>query len=213
MLFSEKLRKDNDAVWARAVDHTFVHELWAGNVPERVMRKYVSQDYLFGDAFVALLGSAVANVDDPEARLVYARQAGFVASDEDGYFKRALERLGASSKASETKPLPPTKGFLDLMSASRASYAQAVTSLLVAEWLYLDWATTQPNSAKPEDWLYSEWIDLHRGHAFEDWVTFLRDEFDRIASAADDATKQRMADTFKTAVGLELDFFDEAYAE
>lgn len=212
MLFADQLRHKNEETWKRAVDHTFVHDLWAGSVPEKVMREYISQDFLFSDAFVALLGSAVANVDDAKARLVYARQVGFIATDEDGYFQRALERLGAN-KPGDIQPKPATKGFLDLMKKCKRSYPEAVTSLLVAEWLYLDWATTQPNTSKPDDWLYSEWIDLHRGPAFETWVTFLRDEVNRVGASADDETKKRMEDVFKTATGLELDFFEEAYAE
>lgn len=212
MLFADQLRHENEQAWNRAVDHTFVHDLWAGSVPERVMREYISQDFLFSDAFVALLGSAVANVDDAKARLVYARQVGFIATDEDSYFQRALERLGAN-KLEDIQPKPATKGFLDLMHKSKRSYPEAVTSLLVAEWLYLDWATTKPKSARPDDWLYSEWIDLHRGPAFETWVTFLRDEVNRVGASADDETKKKMENVFKTATGLELDFFEEAYAE
>lgn len=213
MLFSEQLRKQNEDAWGRAIAHTFVSDLWAGSVPERVMRKYISQDFLFCDAFVALLGSAVANVDDPKARLVYARQVGFVASDEDSYFQRALERLRGASKAGDIEPAAPTRAFLELMRLSRDSYPQAVTALLVAEWLYLDWATAQPRASMPDDWLHAEWIDLHRGPAFEAWTTFLRDEVNRVGANADDDTKKRMEDTFATAVGLELDFFEEAYAE
>lgn len=212
MLFADQLQQENESTWKRAVEHKFVHDLWAGSVPERVMRKYISQDFLFCDAFVALLGSAVANVDDPNARLVYARQLGFVASDEDSYFQRALQRLGGN-KIDEIKPRPATQGFLDLMKRSKTNYPEAVTALLVAEWLYLDWATTQPHSSKPEDWLYGEWIDLHCGPAFEAWTTFLRDEVNRIGANASEETRKRMAETFKTAVDLELEFFEEAYVE
>ncbi|TXT08896.1 hypothetical protein VHUM_03024 [Vanrija humicola] len=90
------------------------------------------------------------------------------------------------------------------------SYALALTVLLVAEWLYLDWGSLP--HATPADWLHAEWIDLHRGDAFAAWVQLLKDETDRVAALADDATRQRMADMFVRAVELEAEFFDATYA-
>jgi thiaminase/transcriptional activator TenA len=172
------------------------------------MTTYLAQDYLFVDTFVALMGAAVSHSDSPSARMKIARQLGFVANDEDSYFLRALERL----QAPPAKAQPVTQAFIDLMSSARADYASALVVLLVAEWLYLDWATPTPTPAVPTDWLYSEWIDLHRGTGFENWVALLKDELDRVASTADEAAKARMAGLFETAVRLELAFFEAAYA-
>ncbi|BEI79497.1 hypothetical protein CcaverHIS002_0100260 [Cutaneotrichosporon cavernicola] len=218
--FSKTLRDAYTGKWDASTSHRFVRDLWTGTVPEAVMRRYLSQDYLFVDAFVALMGAAVSHSDSPGARLAIARQLGMVASDEDGYFVRALTRLdpkfkptAASLEAlvghSSYTPHAATAGFLHLMDEARSSYAAALTVLLVAEWLYLDWATSE--TPPPDDWLYAEWIELHRGPAFEAWVQLLRDEFDRVAAAAGDEMRKEMEGMFARAVKLELDFFDAAY--
>ncbi|GLZ55029.1 TenA family protein [Actinomycetospora sp. NBRC 106378] len=199
MTTSADLRRRHASTWEAAVGHRFVDELGAGTVADPVLARYLAQDALFLDAFVALLGAAVAGADRPGPRMVVARQLGLVAGDEDDYFTRALARLGVVGPA---EPLPPTAGFLALMDDARrsADYATAMTVLLVAEWVYLDWAQRLGNA--PADWLHAEWIELHRGPAFAAWVAFLRGEVDRVG--ADE-------DAFARAVELELAFFDAAY--
>jgi thiaminase/transcriptional activator TenA len=208
MSFSDELRTRTAATWEGATGHRFVDELWAGTVDDAVMARYLAQDALFLDRFVALLGQAVAAADSTDARMAIARQLGLVAGDEDDYFARALARLGVT--ASPT-PLPPTQGFLTLMDDARRSgdYGCVLTVLLVAEWLYLDWAARPEPS--PRDWLHREWIDLHRGSAFATWVQLLRAETDRVAAATDDAGRESMAEVFTRTVELELAFFDAAY--
>lgn len=240
--FSDTLRAAHAQTWSRSVSHRFVSALWAGTVPDRVLAHYLTQDYMFVDAFVSLMGAAVAFADQPAARIKIARQLGMIANDEDGYFVRALKRLnptaialspstssdtaaaacqaptvdtatGAGVAATE-KPIPttpsaPTAAFIKLMLDSRASYAEALTVLLVAEWLYLDWASRP--SQTPSDWVHAEWIELHRGQAFEDWVKLLRDEVDRVAKETGEETRRKMEEVFAKAVELELAFFEAAY--
>lgn len=210
---SAQLRDAVAQTWDAAVDHRFVDELWAGSLDDAVLARYLTQDLQFLDAFVALLGAAVAACDRPGPRLAIARQLGLVAGDENDYFGRALDRLGVSD-ADRRAPAPaaPTEGFLALMDDARTSadYGCALAVLLVAEWLYADWASR--SGLAPDDWLHREWIDLHRGPAFTAWVDLLRAEFDRVAhEAASPGDRARMSDLFRRAVALELAFFDAAY--
>jgi len=211
--FSTELRNRAATTWDAAVAHRFVDELWRGAAPPSVLRAYFVQDNQFFDAFVALLGAAVAAADQPVPRIVLARQLGLIAGPENDFFTRALDALDV--------PLPDrvaprlagaTVGFLDLMDSARASadYATCLAVLLVAEWLYLDWAD-RPDTDTPHDWIQREWIDLHRGPAFTAWVAFLRSEFDRVTTALDDTARGRAAATFARAVALELEFFDAVY--
>ncbi|MFC5947980.1 TenA family protein [Pseudonocardia lutea] len=211
MSFSEQLREAGRDTWEAAVGHRFVEELWAGTVAPDVLRRYLVQDHQFCDAFLALMGAAVATCDDPAARVVHGRQVGLVAGDEHDYFHRSFDLLGVP-EADRTAPerLAPTEGFLALMDAVRAdaSYPEIVTVLLVAEWLYLDWAS-RPHVPLPTDPIARGWIDLHRGPEFEAWVAFLRAELDRVVPQARDP--RRVARWFAEAVDLELAFFDAAY--
>ncbi|MBC3195083.1 TenA family protein [Pseudonocardia sp. C8] len=208
MSFSGELRESSTTTWDAAVGHRFVDELWAGTVDRAVLRRYLEQDFQFVDSFVALLGSAVANADRPAARVRLARQLGLVAGPENDYFERSLAALGGTP---EPERAAPTTGFIELMDAARdAGYAEALAVLVVAEWLYLDWAT-RPGASTPDDRVCREWIELHRGIEFEEWVAFLRAELDRVAGDLAPTRRDQVTAMFTRAVDLELAFFDAAY--
>jgi thiaminase/transcriptional activator TenA len=213
MTFSEELRAATARTWDAAVGHRFVDELWRGEVPTPALTTYLVQDHQFVDGFVALMDAAVASADLPGPRIVHARQLGLVAGPENDYFERALDALDVPGP-DRTAPvlLPPTAAFLALMDAARRSgaYIEQLAVLLVAEWLYLDWATRE-DGAGPEEPVQREWLDLHRGPAFERWVAFLRAEFDRVAAGLDPTARERVGAVFTRAVDLELAFFDAAY--
>lgn len=213
MTFSADLRARTASPWNAAVGHRFVDELWRGEVPRAALTTYLVQDHQFVDAFVALMGAAVAAADRAEPRIVLARQLGLVAGPENDYFERALAALDVPEADRRHPPLlPPTAAFLELMHAARrsADYAEQLAVLLVAEWLYLDWAS-RPDATPPADPVQREWIELHRGPGFEAWVEFLRAEFDRVCADLDEAGRERVATAFTRAVDLELAFFEAAY--
>ncbi|UQN29166.1 TenA family protein [Brachybacterium kimchii] len=203
------LRHQHAQAWERAVGHRFVRELHAGTVPDEVMARYLVQDHRFLDAFLQLIGAALATARTPAARLRFARFAGEVAGDENTYFLRALDALGVSEEQRAQIPnTAPTDGFLDVFreAAETRDHAAILAVLLVTEWLYLDWATRAP-APLPESFVHAEWISLHDGPGFRDLVDFLRAELD----AAEIEDPERVRSFFARTVRLENDFFDAAY--
>jgi thiaminase/transcriptional activator TenA len=211
--FSAQLRELTAPTWDAAVGHRFVDEIWDGRVDPDVLTTYLVQDHQFVDAFLALMGAAVASADRADARVVHARQLGIVAGPENDFFARALDTLDVPL-TERTRPelLEPTRAFVDLMDDARrsADYASCLAVLLVAEWLYLEWAT-RPEETLPEEPVQAEWIALHSGRAFAGWVEFLRAEFDRVCADLAPAHRDRVQELFVRAVDLELAFFDAAY--
>lgn len=213
MSTSERLRAATAATWQAATGHRFVDDIWRGTVPVPVLRTYLVQDNQFLDAFVAMLGATVASADRAEPRMVLARQLGVLAGPENDFFDRALDALDVPA-ADRTSPklLAPTTGFLALMHTARrsADYPTCLAVLLVAEWLYLDWAT-RPGATPPDEPIQREWIELHRGPDFDRWVGYLRAEFDRATAGLDADRQAHVGATFARAVDLELAFFEAAY--
>ena len=244
--FSERLRATNAAGWDAAVGHRFVDELLAGTLADDVLAGYLVQDYQFCDAFTALLGQGCASAPDLDSRLVFARQLGMFASDENTYFVDSFDALGVPEQQRSTTQLSdataafdalmrePLDGGTDHFDASNLevttvdvgnptaafdalmrealhsrSYAQVLAVLLVAEWLYLDWATRPDagDSGRPE---HLGWIDLHRGPAFTTWVDWLRAQLDA-HEPTDDGERRVVESVFARAVRCELTFFDAAY--
>lgn len=212
MSFSAQLRGATAPTWDAAVEHRFVDDLWAGSLPREVLTRYLVQDHQFVDRFLALLGAAVACADLAGPRVRLSRQLGLIAGPENDFFVRSLDALGVGD-AERNAPalLGPTVGFRDLMDEARsAQYPDVLAVLLVAEWLYLDWAT-RTGAEPPSDPIHAEWIALHTGPDFESWVGFLRAEFDRVADGLSGRRREEVTALFVRAVDLELAFFDAAY--
>lgn len=214
MSFSEALRETNADDWDAAKNHRFVDEIFAGAVPEAVMRRYLVQDYQFVDRFVALLGTAIATADRFEARVRFTQFAAMITSDENTYFLRAFDALGVPEAERHAPAITTaTAGLQALMQEAAASrdYANALAVLTVAEWLYLDWAD-RPGAALPPSFVHAEWITLHNNDGFRSFVTWLRGELDRVGAASDPRRRESAADFFSRAVVFERAFFDHIYA-
>src|ERR1700739_3440676 len=169
------------------------------------------QDHRFLDSFLILLGAALATADTFEARLRLGRFIGLMSGEENTYFLRAFEALGVTEGWRSADPdTQPTAGFKAIMreAAETHSYATALSVLVVAEWLYLDWASRAPKPL-PDNLVHAEWITLHDNPDFRTFVDFLRAELDRVGPAQADLCR----DIFRRSVALELSFFEAAYAE
>src|SRR5215468_4569212 len=196
--FTEILRTASEASWSDAVGHRFVKELFAGAVPDAVMARYLIQDHRFLDSFLTLLGAVLASADTFEAKLRFARFIGTVSGEENTYFLRAFEALGVPEARRAADPdTQATADFKAIMreAAETRSYAAALSVLVVAEWLYLDWASRAPKPP-PDNLVHAEWIALHDGPGFRSFVDFLRAELDRVGPAHADLCR----DFFRRAV-------------
>jgi thiaminase/transcriptional activator TenA len=209
--FTETLRAASEPGWSHAVGHRFVKELFTGAVPDVVMAHYLIQDHRFLDSFLMLLGAALASADAFAARLRFGCFIGMMSGEENTYFLRAFDALGVTEARRAADPhTQPTTGFKAIMreAAETRSYAATLSVLVVAEWLYLGWASRAPKPL-PDNFVHAEWITLHDNPDFRSFVDFLRAELDRVGPAEANLCR----DFFSRAVALELSFFEAAYAE
>ncbi|BCW57199.1 thiaminase/transcriptional activator TenA [Paenarthrobacter nicotinovorans] len=213
MGFAEELRNQSAIDWDAAVNHPFVDQLLDGSLPDERLRQYLVQDYQFCDAFTALLGQAVASAPSLPSRLVFARVLGAFASDENTYFQDCFDELDVPETERTSPALgSATQAFDALMREALASrsYPEVLAVLLVAEWLYGEWAGRAGGPAQwPSEPKHSEWIRLHNNPEYNAWVTWLRDEFDAVEPSRPQE-RQRVAVVFAEAVRLERAFFDAA---
>jgi len=144
-----------------------------------------------------------------------SRSSPPVTADENDFFLRSFRELEVPEPVWKTPALGPvTRDFIGvLQSAGRGgSYAQVLSVLCAAEWSYLTWAKACPAERPRQFWL-SEWIELHAIPPFEAFVTWLREETDRIGASADDETRRVMAGNFRRMMELEEAFFDAAFSD
>ncbi|UYG01531.1 MULTISPECIES: TenA family protein [unclassified Halomonas] len=206
----QRLRQAANPYWDASVNHRFVDELLSGHIDDEVFARYLVQDFCFCDSFVRLLGAAVCAADDPEARLTHARQLSVLAGGEYRYFIDSFQALGVAENHWRNPPIAePTQAFVELMDRACASqdYALILVVLVVAEWLYLEWAQRSP-TPPPERAEHRDWIVIHNEPAFVQWVDFLKSELNRVGETQ---SFESLRAPFVEASRIEKRFFDMAY--
>ncbi|MCL6284265.1 TenA family protein [Ruegeria sp. 2012CJ41-6] len=208
---TEQLKQSVAGDWQAATTHAFCRELSDGTLPLDKMRWYLQQDYQFVDGFVRLLASAIAHAPSLADSVPAAQFLAIITGPENTYFLRSLDALGVDP----TDDLAPvTHEFQNLMAEAAASgrYENMLAVLIVAEWIYLDWATpVNPPAADLPFW-FAEWITLHAGDGFEAVVAYLRDQLDQVWPGLSPEAQAEVTRLFTRAVALERAFFDSAYA-
>ncbi|MDA7964183.1 TenA family protein [Ruegeria sp.] len=208
---TDMLRQGRIDDWQAATTHAFTRELADGSLPEHKMRWYLQQDYQFVDGFVRLLASAIAHAPSLADSVPAAQFLAVITGPENTYFLRAMQALDT---APCFDPAPATKAFQDLMAeaASSGRYENMLAVLVVAEWVYLDWASPVHPPKDDLPFWFAEWITLHAGDGFEGVVGYLRDQLDQVWPTLDTPAQAEVTRLFHRAVELERDFFDAAYA-
>lgn len=211
MTVTDDLRASVQSDWDAATRHPFTEALVEGSLSPELMAGYLQQDYHFIDGFVRLLASAIAHAPTLEDSIPAAQFLALVTGPENTYFLRSFEALGVTPHASAA---PETIAFQDLMARARQSgrYEIMIAVLVVAEWVYLDWADPHKDRAKDLPFWLGEWITLHAGEGFAEVVAYLRDQLDAVWVGLDEAERDEATATFQEAVRLERAFFDAAWA-
>ncbi len=208
---TDHLKNLSAADWHAATRHSFTDALANGTLPKPTMLGYLEQDHLFLAGFVRLLASAITHAPSLADAIPAAQFLGLITGPENTYFLRAIAALGGDPDTPAT-PAPVTVEFQELLAQAAKSgrYEQILAVLVVAEWVYLEWAAPHADRADDLPFWFGEWITLHSGAGFEDVVAYLRDQLDHAWHALDDAERRAVEDTFRHAVALERRFFDVA---
>jgi len=211
--FTDWLRERSEPDWSAAVGHRFVRELADGSLEEAAFRRYLVQDYAFIETLVTVVGFAVARAPSMAAK---KRLAGFLAvltSDENDYFQRAFEAVRAGPAERTHPALAPVTEILRalmLEAAEAGSYADVLSVMVPAEWVYLTWGSAHAEAA-PSQLHYKEWIELHAVPEFAAFVDWLRAELDGLDAEMPAEVRHRIEDRFRRVTALEVAFFDQAY--
>lgn len=211
--FTTWLRERSEPAWTNATTHRFTRELGADELADEVFRRYLVQDYSFLETLVGVFGYAVGDAPGMAAKAGHVEFLATLTADEDEYFTRSFDALGVPRSEYENPALTPTTRALEDLferAAREGGYAETLAVLLPAEWIYLEWATAVADRS-PTRFYLEEWIDLHTGEAFADFVAWLRAELDREGGAASERRRARLDGLFRRTVALEASFFEAAY--
>ncbi|MGE0796273.1 MAG: TenA family protein [Acidimicrobiia bacterium] len=184
-------------------DHPFLAGIADGTLPPAAFVFYVGQDAVFLDAFARAYALGVAKAPD---RSTMSTWKGLLdgALDELRLHRTYAERWGAPL---EPEPAPATAAYTDflLRVAALEPLGNLAAAMTPCMRLYA-WLGEQLAPRTAADSPYREWVDTYAEPGFEALASTLERELDRLGG---DQTV--VGDHYRTAMRLELRFFDAAW--
>jgi thiaminase (transcriptional activator TenA) len=213
--FSDWLQAKNQATWDAMVTHRFCRDLASDRLSEAAFVRYLRFEHAFVRAAIGIFAYALAKaptaVDQDHLISVLAGLAG----EQEDYFRRAFARLGLDPAPLAPDALPEAaRGLREgvLTIAAEGSFAEILTAMLAAEWMYLTWCE-QAHDRGPRREAPADWIRLHVEPAFRDQVEWLRRRIDELGPALATGQQARCAEHFGRILALEIAFHDAPYAD
>lgn len=194
-------------LWDGMLSHPFLLETRDGTLPDETFATWMRQDYLFVEAAIPFIAGLLAKAPAEHRQAL----AGFLPALETelGLFE---ERAGAAGV--DLRGAPPSftchayVHFL-LATAYRATYAQGMTVLYVAEKAYhASWKVVKAGLDADSPWM--PFVDNWASDEFGAWVELLEGMVDGLAREAGPAELRGMAELFETTVRYEIAFWEMA---
>lgn len=208
---SDRMLRENAEVFARMTDHRFVQDIRTGRLPKEVFDRYLVIEGAFVETAIAIFAFAAARAEGIATRRRLVAVLDALANEQVAYFERVLAERGISSSPAdltERRVAAFREGMLTI--AETGGYADIVTAMFAAEWMYWTWSRDVA-PVQPSDPHLRDWVDLHAAPDFEAQARWLKAEVDRAGHALDDAERDRLVRLFGRVQELEIAFHDAAY--
>jgi thiaminase len=209
MAFCEEQLARVRPLWDLMLAHRFLRETRDGRIARETFATWMRQDYLFVEAAIPFLAALIpkAPPDDWESL------SGAIAAlqKELKLFEERAAAVGVKLRG--TRPSFVNHAYIQflLATAYRASYAEAYTVLYVAEQAYHDsWTVVKRGLDRGSPWY--PFVENWAGDAFAQYVAFLKQRLDALASEAGPAERARMAELFELTTRYEIAFWEMAAA-
>jgi thiaminase (transcriptional activator TenA) len=213
--FSDWLRAKNQSTWDAMVTHRFCRDFASDRLSEAVFVRYLRYEHTFVRAAIGIFANALAKAPTAADQDHLIGVLAGLAGEQEDYFRRAFVGLGLDPAPLAPDALPEAaRGLREgvLAIAAEGSFAEILTAMLAAEWMYLTWCE-QAHARGPKREAPADWIRLHVEPAFRTQVDWLRRRLDELGPALPTEEQARCANHFGRVLALEIAFHDAPYAE
>lgn len=213
--FCEWLRVESQATWQAMIEHRFCCDMSADQLSDTAFLRYLRFEHAFVHAAISVFAYALAKAPTAADQDHLIGVLGTLAGEQEDYFRRAFARLGVDTNPLPSARLPEAARALRdglLAIAERGSFAEILSAMLAAEWMYLTWCE-QAHAKAPRREAPADWIKLHVEPGFRGQVAWLRQRLDQLGPILSSSLQARCADHFGRVLALEIAFHDAPYAE
>jgi len=207
MSFSTRQLERIRPLWDRMLSHPFLIETRDGTLDDETFAGWMRQDYLFVEAAIPFIAGLLARAPPRHREAL----AGFLPAlhEELGLFEERAAAAGVQLRG--VSPSFTCHAYVQflLATAYRASYAEGLTVLYVAEKAYHEsWKVVREGLDERSPWW--PFVDNWSSEEFGQWVGWIEEALDEAAADAGEAERRRMADLFETTVKYEVAFWEMA---
>jgi len=207
---SDTIVTDNQHLWDAMQQHRFVQDVAADRLPPEVFHRYLVFEGAFVATAIRIFSYGVAKAPDILAQRWLVTVLDALANQQIAYFERSFVELGIVPESIVAGPDVRAFDQGMLAIAQQGDYADIITAMYAAEWMYWHWCSLAAHSPSADSKL-AEWIDLHAAPEFEAQARWLKAELDRCATSMSADQKARASQIFGRVLHLEIAFHKSAY--
>ena len=211
MTLSERMLTEEAAAFDAMVTHPFVRDLAADTLPDAAFDRYLLIEGAFVEPAIAIFGYAVAKAGDLQDRRKLIASLDALAHGQMDYFRDAYARRGLAPDPA-LQADPRVAGFRDgmLAIARDGDFADIITAMFAAEWMYWTWCTAHRDAAL-SDPMRQDWIALHAAPEFRAQAQWLKEKVDAFGRDLPEARSAELVALFGKVQRLEVAFHTAAY--
>lgn len=208
---SSRMLAEHEAVFQAMVDHRFVRDIAADRLPAPVFDRYLLIEGAFVETAIAIFGYAVAKAGALDDRRKLIASLDALANEQMPYFEAAFARRSIGPDPA-LQADPRVAAFRDgmLAIARDGSFAQIITAMFAAEWMYWTWCSKLADLPLTDPML-RDWIALHAAPGFAAQARWLRDRVDQLGQQMTKAEQDAAVLIFGRVQALEIGFHEAAY--
>jgi len=204
-MWSTDTWKASEHIYNAILDLPFIKELADGTLAQERFLNYIQQDNLYIDDYSRVLAHIASRLDNIDDMATFLEFAGDGVAMEKGLHAMYVHE-GALKKS-------PTCLFYTSLLKAQAyeNVAVEAAAILPCFWIYQKVGEHILSIAKLDGNPYADWIKAYSDPAFETSTKRAIQICDRLADAADPATRARMTEIYLQCSHLEWCFWDSAY--
>ncbi len=211
--FSDRLLTEHQATWQAMQQHRFVIDIEQDKLPAEVFNQYLVFEGDFVATAIGIFALAVSKAPGIRQQRWLVGVLNALVDDQMGYFEQVLARRGINPDDYQ-RDLPAVSRFRDgmLTAAREGGYADIITLMFGAEWMYYHWCSRvyRSEQANPD---IRHWVEMHAEETFFAQARWLKAELDQCGAALPESEQRRLSALYRQVLEWEIDFHSAAYAD
>ncbi|MBB6450124.1 thiaminase/transcriptional activator TenA [Geomicrobium halophilum] len=217
MTFTQRIRKNADAIWKASHKHPFVQGIGYGTLDLESFKYFMRQDYKYLIEYSRVMAMGTVLAPDLDTMSGFAKALDETLNTEMELHRSYAERLGISREELEaTIPGPVTLAYSSYMmaEAQKGALAELIAAILPCAWSYYEIGLQLakiPGATEHEQ--YGEWVRMYASDEFGEIAEWLISKLDELAEGKTEEELEQLEAIFLNTSRYEYMFWDMAYQQ